>query len=139
LKHKTNRVGGGFPLLIYLFQAEEVIQMNRLAKLSGRQQGIVGLTMATALIHIVLGIMSGGTFLVIFLLNGLGYLGLLAALYFLPQMAAQRSLVRWALLAFTAVTFLLYFVFNWPDIWSPMGLIDKVIELLLLILLWQEK
>ncbi|MBK8904262.1 MAG: hypothetical protein IPM53_23990 [Anaerolineaceae bacterium] len=113
--------------------------MNMAASLSGRQKAIAALTVATALIHIVLGIMSEGTFMIIFILNGLGYLALLAGLYFLPQFAAQRSLVRWALLAFTAVTFVLYFVFNWPDIWSPMGIVDKVIELLLIILLLQEQ
>ena len=113
--------------------------MDMVAKLSGRQKAIVGLTVATALIHIVLGVMSGGTFLIIFLLNGLGYLALLAALYFLPQFAAQRSMVRWALLAFTAVTFILYFAFNASNPWNPMGLVDKAIELILIILLWQEK
>ena len=112
--------------------------MDMAANLTGRQKAIVGLTVATALIHIVLGFISGGTFLIIFLLNGVGYLGLLAALYFLPQMAGQRSMVRWALLAFTAVTFVLYFVFNWPDIWAPMGIVDKLIELVLIILLLQE-
>lgn len=113
--------------------------MELAANLSSRQKAIVGLTVATALIHIVLGIMSGGTFLIIFLLNGLGYLALLAALYFLPQFAAQRSMVRWALLAFTAVTFILYFAFNASNPWNPMGLVDKAIELILIILLWQEK
>lgn len=112
--------------------------MDVAASLSGRQKAIVGLTVATALIHIVLGILVP-MFRVIFLLNGIGYLALLAALYFLPQFAAQRSLVRWALLAYTAVTFILYFVFNWPDIWSPMGLVNKAIELILIILLWQDK
>ncbi len=113
--------------------------MDMVAKLSSRQKAIVGLTVATALIHIVLGVISGGTFLIIFLLNGLGYLALLAALYFLPQFAAQRSMVRWALLAFTAVTFILYFAFNASNPWNPMGLVDKAIELILIILLWQEK
>ena len=113
--------------------------MDMAANLSSRQKAIVGLTIVTALIHIVLGVMSGGSFMIIFLLNGLGYLALLAGLYFLPQLAGQRSLVRWALLGFTAVTFILYFVFNWPDIWSPMGLVDKVIELILIVFLWQEK
>ena len=112
--------------------------MDMAANLSSRQKAIVGLTVATALIHIVLGAMAGGTFLIIFLLNGLGYLALLAGLYFLPQMAGQRGMIRWALLAFTAVTFILYFAFNWPDIWSPMGLVDKAIELVLIIFLWQE-
>lgn len=113
--------------------------MDAMANLSGQQKGIVALTVATALIHVVLAFLAGGFFLVIFLLNGIGYLALLAALYFLPQMAGQRALVRWAFLAFTAVTIVLYFVFNWPDIWSPMGIVDKVIELVLLILLWLDK
>ncbi len=115
--------------------------MDMAANLSGRQKAIVGLTVATALIHIVLGIMSRTEpmFLILFLLNGIGYLGLLAALYFLPQFAAQRSMVRWALLAFTAVTFILYFAFNASNPWNPMGLVDKAIELVLIILLWQEK
>jgi hypothetical protein len=114
--------------------------MDMVAKLSGRQKAIVGLTVATAIIHIILAILSRGEtmFLVLFLLNGIGYLALLAALYFLPQMAGQRTMVRWALLAFTAVTFVLYFVFNWPDIWSPMGIVDKLIELVLIVLLLQE-
>ena len=112
--------------------------MDMVANLSGRQKAIVALTVATALIHIVLGIMSGGTFMIIFLLNGIGYLALLAALFFLPQFAGQRRMVRWALLAFTAVTFILYFAFNWPDVWSPLGIVDKVIELILIVLLWQE-
>lgn len=112
--------------------------MDMVANLSGRQKAITGLVVATALIHIVLGFMSEGSFMIIFILNGLGYLALVAALYFLPQMAGQRSMVRWALLAFTAVTFILYFVFNWPDIWSPMGIVDKLIELVLIVLLLQE-
>ena len=113
--------------------------MDMAANLSSRQKSIVGLTIVTALIHIVLGVMSGGSFMIIFLLNGLGYLALLAGLYFLPQLAGQRSLVRWALLGFTAVTFVLYFVFNWPAVFNPIGLVDKLIELVLMIQLWQEK
>ncbi len=112
--------------------------MDMVANLSGRQKAIMGLVVATAIIHIVLGFMSEGSFMIIFILNGIGYLALVAALYFLPQMAGQRSMVRWALLAFTAVTFVLYFVVNWPDIWGPMGIVDKLIELVLIILLLQE-
>ncbi|MCA9960972.1 MAG: hypothetical protein KC443_18155 [Anaerolineales bacterium] len=107
--------------------------------LTARQWGIAGLAVATALIHFALALGGEGFFLVAFLLNGVGYLALMAALYFLPQLAGQRALVRWALLGFTAVTFILYFVFNWPDIWGPMGLLDKGIELVLMILLWLDR
>ena len=108
-------------------------------KLGSLQYAIIALTVITALIHLALGISAGGTFGLMFILNGAGYLVLLAALYFIPQLASQRSLVRWALLAFTAVTFILYFVFNWPDIWRPVGLIDKGVELILIILLWMDR
>ena len=104
--------------------------------LSGIQIGIVVLTVITALIHIVLGIGSEGMFLVLFLLNGLGYLALLAALYFLPQFAGKQSMVRWVFIGYTAVTVILYFVFNGADAWNNMmGLLDKAVELALIGLL----
>ena len=109
------------------------------ASLGTRQYAIIALTLATAVIHLILGFMSGGAFGAVFILNGLGYIVLLVALYFVPQLVAQRSMIRYALLLFTAVTFILYFAFNWPDIWSPMGLIDKAIELVLIILLWMDR
>ncbi len=109
------------------------------AGLGSRQYAIIALTLATAVIHLILGFMSEGMFQILFILNGLGYIGLLVGLYFLPQLAAQRSMVRYALLLFTAVTFILYFVFNWPDVFGVMGLIDKAIELVLIILLWMDR
>lgn len=113
--------------------------MDMVANLSSRQKTIVGLTVATAVIHLILAFLFGGSFLILFTLNALGYLALLAALYFLPQMAGQRALIRWALLGFTAVTFVLYFVMNWPAIWGPAGIVDKLIELALMVFLWQDK
>ncbi len=104
--------------------------------LNTKRYAIVALTVITALIHLGLGI---GLSDPLFLLNGVGYLALIIALYFIPQLAGQRALIRWALLAFTAVTFVLYFAFNWPDIWKPMGLIDKAIELVLIVLLWLDR
>lgn len=104
-------------------------------KLSSNQWIVVGLAAATGLIHLVLGL-GGNT---LFILNGLGYFALAAGLYMIPQLAGQRPLIRWALLGYTAVTFILYFAFNWPNVWGPMGLITKVIELALLVMLWREK
>ena len=106
--------------------------------LSTKQKGIVGLAVATALIHLVLALNSDGFFVVAFILNGLGYLGLIAGLFFVPQLKGQRALIRWALLGFTAVTFVLYFVFNLGNI-SGLGIVDKAIELVLIILLWQNQ
>ena len=110
-----------------------------MSKFTSKQIGIIILTALTALIHLALGIGSGGSFGLLFILNFLGYLALLAGLYFIPQLAGQRSLIHWAFIAYTAVTIVLYFVFNWPNVWGPAGLADKVIEIVLLILLWQER
>ncbi|MCP4361447.1 MAG: hypothetical protein GY796_25835 [Chloroflexi bacterium] len=107
--------------------------------LSSRQWIIVGLTAATAVIHLILGFGVIGETNPLFILNGVGYLVLIVGLYFLPQLAAQRGLIRWALLGYTAVTFILYFVFNWPEVWGPLGLIDKATELILIIMLWLDK
>ena len=106
------------------------------SSLNTRRYAIIALTVITALIHLSL---SFNPFNPLFILNGVGYLVLIVALYFVPQLAGQRALIRWVLLGYTAVTFVLYFVFNWPDIWGPLGLIDKAVELVLMILLWLDR
>jgi hypothetical protein len=108
--------------------------------LGGRQYAIIVLTVITAAIHLFLGISSlPDTFGYVFILNGISYLALLIALYFIPQLAPRRALIRWLLLAFAAVTFVLYFVFNWPDIWSPLGIVTKADELVLIVLLFLDR
>jgi len=110
-----------------------------IASLSSRHWIIVILTVITAIIHLLLGLGVVGEPNPLFILNGLGYLVLIVALFFIPQLAAQRNLIRWVLIAYAAVTFVLYFVFNWPNIWGPLGIIDKIIELILIILLWSDR
>ena len=109
------------------------------ASLNPKRYAIIALTVITAVIHIILGIGSTDFFRILFILNGLGYLALVVGLYFLPPLARQRGLIRWLLLIYTALTFVLYFVFNWPEIWGPLGLIDKAVELVLIILLWLDR
>ncbi len=97
------------------------------------QIGIVLLTAATALIHIALAVPNA---LVLFYLNGLGYLALLAALYLpLAFLAPYRRWVRWALIAYTAVT-----VIAWAAIGdrSTIAYFDKAIEVALIALLIVE-
>jgi len=113
--------------------------MEKSVQLGSKQYGIIGLTIATAIIHLIVGVINFPNGGILFVLNGIGYAALIAGLYFVPQLADRRSMVRWVLIGFTAVTFILYFVFNWPDIWSPMGILDKIIELVLIVLLWMEK
>jgi len=99
------------------------------------QIGVMVLTALTAIIHLILAVPDN----YLFYLNGLGYLGLGAALYFLPQFASRRSMVRWALMGYTAVTIVLFFIFNAETGYGTLGLIDKVIEVALIVLLWLDR
>ena len=96
---------------------------------------IIGLTIATALIHLVL---SGGSN-VLFILNGIGFLGLLGLIYLpLSFMDGKRAMAKWALAGFALITIIAYFIINPERFSSPLGLITKVIELALLILLVKD-
>ena len=96
----------------------------------GLAVGIFLLALATAAIHLYLGLSFGNT---LFVLNGLGYLGLLAALQLpIPQLSSFRPIVRWVLVGYTTLTIVLYFVM------APLmviGLVDKTIEVALIVLL----
>lgn len=90
--------------------------------------GVVLLTLGTAIIHLQLNFPD-----VVFILNGLGYLALLAALYLpLPQLDGYRRLARWGLVGFAALTILLWVLFGAR---TPIGYVDKLIEVALIALL----
>jgi hypothetical protein len=90
--------------------------------------GIAVLVILTALIHFSLNFPDPG-----FILAGLGYLTLLAALYLpIPQIAPYRNYVRWVLVGFTALTIFLWILFG---VRGPLGYIDKLIEVALIVLL----
>jgi hypothetical protein len=97
--------------------------------------GIIVLTFATALTHIWLAFSMASPDPV-FILNGLGYLGLLGALYLpLPFLDGWRRQIRWALMAYTALTIVLWIAFGAR---TPIGYINKATEVLLLVLLYLE-
>jgi hypothetical protein len=101
--------------------------------------GIFVLTLATAVIHLYLALTAIGSMgfnfgVMLFILNGLGYLGLLAVLQLpIRQLARFRSAARWALVAFTALTIVLFFVMA-PE-YTLIGYVDKAIEVALIALL----
>ena len=72
---------------------------------------------------------------VIFILNGLGYLGLTAA-YFLqlpiPFLQDRKRLVRFALIGYTALTLILWLAIGEQ---TPLGIFTAAIEALLIVLL----
>ena len=101
------------------------------AELGPAQIGIIVLTVATAVIHFALVFPS-----VLFILNGLGYLALLEALYLpIPQLTGYRLQVRWALLGFTVLTVVLWVIMGSR---TPIAYIDKLIEVVLIVLLWLD-
>lgn len=110
--------------------------MDMVANLSSRQKAIVGLTLLTGVIHLVLGIQFSDA---LFILNFLGYFALVIALYFLPQLAGQRSLIQWGLIGYTLLTVILYFVMSSNPLSSVPGLITKAIEIILIILLFLDR
>lgn len=106
-------------------------------EIGGLQVGIIILALATAVVHLVILNISLGSLDLLFTLNGLGYLGLLA-LYFLPIPIARdnRVLVRWVFVAFTAVTVIAWIFIGQR---SLLGYVDKAIEVVLIILLWMDR
>ena len=90
--------------------------------------GIVGLTLATALIHLQLNFPDP-----VFILNGLGYLALLVALFVpIPRIQRYRRIARWALIGYTALTIFLWIIVGAR---TPIGHVDKIIEVALISLL----
>ncbi len=100
---------------------------------SSLRLGIIFLTLATAILHLFLGVTAG---IFLFVLNGLGYLALLAALYLpIRPLEPYRNTTRWVLLGYTALTLVLWLIVGERN---AAGYIDKVVELLLIALLLAE-
>lgn len=97
---------------------------------------IIGLTVATAVIHLALGFLFSE---IMFILNGVGYLGLLGLMYLsIPALASVKQYARPVLIGYTALTVVLYFVINDQAFTSALGLIDKAIEIALIVLLVRQ-
>lgn len=101
-------------------------------KLTPYRIAIIGLTLATALIHIFLRFP-------IMILNGLGYLAFLVA-YLAPLPIAQQNhrLVKIGFIVYTVITILAWVAIgsNPP---TTLGLITKIIEVLLVVCILNDK
>ncbi|MCB9435219.1 MAG: hypothetical protein H6668_24925 [Ardenticatenaceae bacterium] len=115
--------------------------MSKAVKLGSMQYGIIVLTVLTALVHLGLSFAMGGGLATLFILNGLGYLALMVAYFWggsiSAQLVAMRGQIRWAYIAFTAVTIIAFFIMNFGNYQLP-GLVDKLIEIILVVLLWRD-
>jgi hypothetical protein len=98
---------------------------------------IIALTISTAIVHLLLAFGEGtlpmGTLPILWLLNGIGYLVLLAALY-LPSLAVIQPFVRWVLIAYTALTFVAWVVITHAA-YDAFDYTDKIIEIVIILLL----
>lgn len=98
-----------------------------------RQTLIKVLTGATAVIHIYLG----GT---LFVLNGAGFLALLALHYAVPQRESYQKWTRDGMFGYTGVTLAGYFaVRGTAGFLDPTGIVTKLIELGLMRVLWADR
>jgi hypothetical protein len=94
------------------------------------------LASATALIHLKVGLVRQSTSL---LVNGLGYSGILAGLNVTSKGSENYHIMRYALMAYTALTIGAYFwVFGGGAFAYMLGLTTKLIEVALIALLWME-
>ncbi len=133
---------------------QEISRQGKFMHLEARHYAIIVLVVATAFVHFGAALdrmlfPDGPDPL--FILNGLGYLGLLGA-YFLPIpfFQARHKLVWWALFSYIIVT-----IIAWLVIWvglnviaqhvaffsrdSLYGVPAKIMEVTLLVLLWRDK
>lgn len=95
------------------------------------QVSIIALTVITALIHFTLNFPDP-----VFILNGLGYLTLLAALYLpIPQVERYQNLVRWGLIGYAALTVVLWIAIG---LRTPLGYVTTADEVALILLLLFE-
>jgi hypothetical protein len=98
---------------------------------------IAVLTLLTAGIHIYLAV-DFMAFDMVFILNGLGYLTLLSALYApLPALRPYRPIIRWIFIIYTAVTLVLWIIIG-GTARTPIAFFVKAVEILLIISLWLE-
>lgn len=105
--------------------------IRRTSEDTGLTTCIILLTLGTAGIHLQLAFPDP-----VFILNGLGYLGLLAALYLpVPQLARYQNIARWTLICYTALTVVLWMFIGER---TTIGYADKVIEVALIALLLIE-
>jgi hypothetical protein len=91
---------------------------------------VVVLTLVTAVVHLTLNFLDP-----VFILNGLGYLTLVAALYLpIPQLMPYQHLVRWVLIGYAALTVILWLAIGLRTPTGYMTTADEVILILLLLL-----
>jgi hypothetical protein len=102
--------------------------------------GILSLGFITASAHLYLAAQPDESLRFLFLLNGLGYLALLAA-FILPQLRPVHTIVDLVFLSYTLLTIVLWFFFGSPSeggAWDPFDVLVKIVEALLILQLFLD-
>ena len=101
-------------------------------ELTETKLAVISLTIITGILHLMLGL-AGDRLL---LLNGIGYLGLLALLY-LPIGITDRlkNVIRVALIGYTLVTIAGYFWLHSPAQYDALAISSKIVEAALIVVL----
>jgi hypothetical protein len=94
------------------------------------QGGVIVLTLIAASVHLSLLFPDPA-----FILNGLGYLMLLAALYLpIPWLVPHRRALRWALIGYATLTILLWTAIGERNVLGYLTTADEVALVLLLLI-----
>ena len=105
---------------------------TRTAGLTGLHYLGIALAVVTGVIHLFLGVSFFPEPMgILFLLAGLGFLG--GVVLFLLDY--RRTLLYLVGAAFTAVQIVAYVPVNLDDLFSPIGVVDKVVQLVLVVVL----
>ncbi|TMC20544.1 MAG: hypothetical protein E6J36_12930 [Chloroflexi bacterium] len=105
------------------------------------QIAVALLAVITALIHLNLGVRGfmiglGGPLPILWILNFVGYMVLVTALN-LPSLQRVQSITRWILIAYTALTVILWYLIASSHA-DTIDYVDKLVEVVLIILLLVE-
>jgi hypothetical protein len=110
----------------------ELVKQRR-TQVGALDLGIMLFTLITAVVHIYMWTFPDEELRIWFLLNGIGYVGLLIALY-LPQLYPLRQVICYVMIAYAALTVVLYIFLGQP--YDMVGVGTKIIEVLLIVMLF---
>jgi len=88
----------------------------------------IALAAITGLVHLGIGVAFTDVLLG---LAGVGFFGAIALLL----LNVRRELLYLVGIPYTGIQVVLYFVFNWPDVFSSVGIGDKVVQVVLVAVL----
>ncbi|WP_267643172.1 DUF7475 family protein [Haloarchaeobius amylolyticus] len=107
--------------------------VGRYRSMSTLESVAVLLVLVTALVHLYEGVedFNEGVLGILFLLAGLGFLGAIV-LFFLDFPRLPLYIVG---IFYTGLQFVLYFVLRWPEVYDTLGVFDKAVQFVLMLVL----